>query len=161
MRSLIFGLALATFTAAPVSAQQVWVTMDQVRSYSTDKAASSIIVGNPGIADIAVQDKNNFLLFGKAPGLTNIIIINEEGKTIENLQVRVNPPSSGMLVAHRGSNRTTYNCTFHCEATLTIGDNTAGFANVNNQVQSKLTQQSSGSSAPEIQGGPNAGGPDN
>ncbi len=152
MRSCLSGLLLALITTLPANAQQLWVTMDQVRSHTVEKPADSIIVGNPGIADIAVQDKNRFLLFGKAPGLTNIIVLDDEGETIENLTVRVNPPSSGMLVYHRGASRTTYNCTSHCEATLTVGDNSTEFSNINTQIQTKLGQQTSGDAPQDLQG---------
>lgn len=148
-----FIAALSSFLIAPSAlAQQIWVTMDQVRAYSVDRPADSIIVGNPGIADISVQNSKQFLLFGKAPGLTNIIVLDEEGETIKNLQVRVNPPSSSMLVYHRGSARTTYNCTQHCEVTLTVGDDNASFSNVDQQVQTKLGQASNGEEATDLQG---------
>lgn len=158
MRSVALGLAALIATlSSPINAQQLWVTMDQVRSYSVDKPADSIIVGNPGIADIAVQDENRFLLFGKAPGLTNIIVLDNSGETIENLTVRVNPPSSSMLVYHRGPQRTTYNCTSHCEATLTIGDNNTDFVAINQQIQTKLGQQASGSAPQDLQEGDKGG----
>ncbi len=144
MRSCFLGGILTLAVAMPATAEQIWVTMDQVRSHAISKSADSIIVGNPGIADVSVQGKDRFLLFGKAPGLTNIIILDEEGETIDNLQVRVNPPSNNMLVYHGGSNRTTYNCTTHCEATLTVGDDSDEFGIINRQIQEKLGQAANG-----------------
>ncbi|MEL6112654.1 MAG: pilus assembly protein N-terminal domain-containing protein [Pseudomonadota bacterium] len=145
---------LTSFLIAPTAlAQQLWVTMDQVRSYTVDRPADSIIVGNPGIADVSVQNSKQFLLFGKAPGLTNIIVLDEEGETIKNLQVRVNPPSSNMLVYHRGSARTTYNCTRHCDVALTVGDSSDAFGLVNSQVQTKLGQAANGEDARDLQEG--------
>ena len=141
--SWVIGMAMVI--AAPSAfAEQVWVTMDQVRTYTTKQEAASIIVGNPGIADVSVQDNNNFLLFGKAPGLTNIMILDENGKITQNLQVRVNPPGNNMLVFHRGKARTTYNCTTHCEATLTVGDDNSNFSAVNSQVAGKIAQATNG-----------------
>ncbi|MEO1426030.1 MAG: pilus assembly protein N-terminal domain-containing protein [Pseudomonadota bacterium] len=153
MKTALFA-ALASLLIAPAAfAQQLWVTMDQVRSYTVDRPADSIIVGNPGIADVSVQNSTQFLLFGKAPGLTNIIVLDEDGETIKNLQVRVNPPSSNMLVYHRGSSRTTYNCTRHCDVTLTVGDNPDAFGLVNAQVQTKLGQAANGEDARDLQEG--------
>jgi len=142
----------AIIAATPAFAGQIWVSMDQVRPYKIEKSADSIIVGNPGIVDISVRDDQNFLLFGKAPGLTNIIIQNAQGELIENLQVRVNPPSSGMLTYHAGSSRRTYNCTRHCEVSLTVGDSTETFTNVDQQVRVKLGQPSTGTEVPDLQG---------
>ena len=135
--------AIAGFLAATVStakAEHIWLTMDQVRPYKLETAAQSIVVGNPGIADVTVQDNTNLLLFGKAPGLTNIYLFDEDGKTIENLVIRVRSPSSDMLVVHRGAARTTYNCTVNCEATITVGDTEEIFQGVVTQVSAKFDQ---------------------
>ena len=114
--------------------------MDQVRPYALKKPAQSIVVGNPSIADVTIQDGSNLLLFGKAPGLTNIYIFDEEGKTVENLHIRVRTPSNDMLVVHRGVDRTTYNCTTNCEATVTVGDAATVFSDVSQQVSEKYRQ---------------------
>ena len=121
-------------------AGEVWLTMDQVRPLNLKKEAFGVVVGNPSIADVKVMDANNILLFGKAPGLTNIYLFGEDDKPFENLIIRVRTPSSDMLTVHRGSARTTYNCTSNCEATLTVGDDPASFDGVTAQVQSKVGQ---------------------
>jgi len=151
MRSIFIGVLLAMFTVVPVKAEQVWVTIDQVRNYSISGEADSIIVGNPGIADIAVRDKNNFLLFGKSPGMTNLIILDSNGKVVKNLQVRVNSPNQGMLVFHRGSARTTFNCTDACQATLTVGDSVQQFNDLNAQLNIKTRQQQAGEEPEDLQ----------
>lgn len=137
----IFTAALvfigATQTAA---AEQLWLTMDQVRPYKLENPAQSIVVGNPAIADVTVQDNTNVLLFGKAPGLTNIYIFDDKGEPVKNLIIRVRTPSADMLTVHRGGARTTYNCTTNCEATVTVGDDQNAFNEVSSQVQSKFSQ---------------------
>ncbi|MEQ8936992.1 MAG: pilus assembly protein N-terminal domain-containing protein [Amphiplicatus sp.] len=141
MRSMIAAVsatAAALAAISPASAGQVWLTLDQVRPYELERPAGEIVVGNPGIADITVQDKTRVLLFGKAPGVTNLYIFDEEGKAIDNLIVRVNASSAGMLTLNRGSERTTYACTDNCNATQTVGDGTTSFSEVGQQVQLKL-----------------------
>lgn len=131
--------AMAVFSSA-AHADQVWLTMDQVRPYILEKPAAEIVVGNPAIADIKVQDKTRVLLYGKAPGLTNMYIFDDEGNTVENLVIRVKTNANEMLTMHRGSMRTTYNCTDNCEATITVGDNPESFEAVSTQVQRKQQQ---------------------
>lgn len=137
----IFAVALATMVmTSNAYAGQIWLTMDQVRPYELKLPAGQIVVGNPGIADIQVQDKKRLLLFGKAPGLTNIFIFDEDGGTIDNLQIRVKSASNDMLTVHRGAARITYNCTTRCEATSTVGDDQTTFAEVASQAQAKFQQ---------------------
>ncbi len=147
MRSM-FAIALSAAVSAlasvsSASAGQVWLTIDQVRPYEIERPAGEIVVGNPGIADITVQDKTRVLLFGKSPGVTNMYIFDEDGKAIDNLIVRVNASSAGMLTLNRGSERTTYACTDNCNATQTVGDGTTSFSGVGQQVQMKLQQAKS------------------
>lgn len=143
MRRIFAAIAIFIGATQTAAAEQLWLTMDQVRPYKLENPAHSIVVGNPAIADITVQDNTNVLLFGKAPGLTNIFIFDEKGEPVKNLIIRVRTPSSDMLTVHRGSARTTYNCTTNCEATVTVGDDDATFGAVSSQVQNKFSQASS------------------
>lgn len=142
MRRIFAAAALSLISTQVAAAEQLWLTMDQVRPYKLDNPADSIVVGNPGIADVTVQDNSNLLLFGKSPGLTNIYIFNENGEAVNNLIIRVRTPSSDMLTVHRGSERSTYNCTINCEATLTVGDSGETFNDVVTQVGQKYNQAS-------------------
>jgi len=143
MRKFIATVMAIASAVSSAQASQIWLTMDQVRPYTLEKPAQSIVVGNPGIADVTVRDNNHLLLFGKAPGLTNIYIFDEAGEVVENLVIRVRSPSSDMLVVHRGIARTTYNCTVNCEATITVGDDKTTFKDVAEQVGEKFSQAQS------------------
>lgn len=145
MRSFFIAVAAMTASIQTASAQQIWLTMDQVRPYKLEKPAQSVVIGNPSIADVKVQDNSSLLLFGKGPGMTNIYFFDENGETLQNLIVRVRTPSSDMLTVHRGSARTTYNCTTNCEATVTVGDDPAVFGGVAGQMQAKFNQASNAS----------------
>ncbi len=143
MRIIASAVAMTFALISSAHADQVWLTMDQVRPFVLEQPAQNIVVGNPSIADVTVQDNQHLLLFGKAPGLTNIYLFDENGETIDNLIIRVRSSSSDMLTYYRGSSRTTYNCTTNCEATITVGDNSTTFSNVSSQVQNKLGQAKS------------------
>lgn len=143
MRRILTTIAILAASTQTAAAEQLWLTMDQVRPYKLENPAQSIVVGNPAIADVTVQDNSNVLLFGKAPGLTNIFIFDENGEAVKNIIIRVRTPSSDMMTVHRGIARTTYNCTTNCEATVTVGDSDTAFNNVSSQVQSKYSQASS------------------
>lgn len=139
---------LALFTAAGLfatsaSAEQIWVTMDQVKPYTFKQEVGQIVVGNPGIADVSVRDKSRVLLFGKAPGMTNIFLFDRDGNELENIIVRVRATTNEMLTVQRGGKRYTYNCTSTCEQTITVGDSQDAFGELSNQVSQKFKQASS------------------
>ncbi len=144
MRSAFFALAVSAAAALPASAEEVWLTIDQVRPYEIGRPAGQIVVGNPAIADLTVQDKNRVLLYGKAPGLTNMYIFDDEGQVIDNLIVRVRSTTSEMLTMYRGPSRSTYHCAGICEATVMVGDDRTVFGDVNSQIQQKAAQVLSG-----------------
>jgi Flp pilus assembly secretin CpaC len=143
MRNVTLLAALASLSPFGAQAGQVWLNMDQVRPYEIQAEAGQIVVGNPAIADVTVQDKKRVLLFGKAPGLTNMYIFDDEGNTIENLVIRVSANNPDMLTMHKGVERVTYNCASNCEATLTVGDSKASFTALNTQVKAKNREASS------------------
>ena len=140
MRATFSVLATLFALTTGAEAGQVWLTMDQVRPYKLETPAQNIVVGNPAIADVTVQDNQNLLLFGKSPGLTNIYVFDEAGETIENMIVRVRSQNADMLTFYRGSTRTTYNCTSNCEATVTVGDAPEVFEVLSTQVEKKFDQ---------------------
>ncbi|WP_428407680.1 pilus assembly protein N-terminal domain-containing protein [Hyphococcus sp.] len=142
MRTILTAIAFAAASVQAAAAEQLWLTMDQVRPFKLESPAKSIVVGNPAIADVTIQDNENILLFGKTPGLTNIYIFDDNGEPTKNLVIRVRTPSSDMLTVHRGAARTTYNCTTNCEATVTVGDDQTQFLAVSSQVQNKFSQTS-------------------
>lgn len=139
MRLIVLSLT-ATLFATAASAEQVWVTMDQVKPYTFKQEVAQIVVGNPGIADVSVRDKTRVLLFGKAPGLTNIFLFDADGNEMENLLVRVRATNSDLLTLQRGGQRFTFNCTNTCEQTMTVGDSPEAFGALTSQIQQKFQQ---------------------
>lgn len=144
MRSIFLALIVSAAAATSAFAEEVWLTIDQVRPYEIEKPAGQIVIGNPGIADLTVQDKTRVLLYGKAPGLTNMYIFDDEGQVIDNLMVRVRTTTPEMLTMYRGPARSTYHCANQCEATITVGDEKTVFGDLTSQVQQKASQVSSG-----------------
>ncbi|MBI1364374.1 MAG: pilus assembly protein CpaC [Alphaproteobacteria bacterium] len=141
---VVIAAALLSAAASAAHAEQIWLTMDQVKPYDLKQPAGQIVVGNPAIADVTVQDKTRVLLFGKAPGLTNMYIFDDAGNAVDNLIIRVKTTPAGMLTVNRGVARTTYSCANRCEATVTVGDDTSVFSSVSSQVTQKQAQAAAG-----------------
>lgn len=149
MRIFLLSIAASIGSATAALADQVWVTMDQVAPYAFKQDVDQIVIGNPGIADVTVRDKSKVLIFGKAPGVTNLFLFDANGNEIENLIVRVRATGAEMLTFHRGGQRATYNCMTLCEPTITVGDNVETFGVVTQQVQQKYQQATEGQTSGE------------
>ena len=146
MRHLIATLSATAALTSPAFAGEVWLTMDYVQPYVIERPAGKIIIGNPGIADVQVQDSTSVLLFGKGPGTTNMYILDENGEKIDDLIVRVRARGDNALTMQRGVERTTYNCMTACEQTVTVGDSGAAFGQTASQIQQKYQQATATSS---------------
>jgi hypothetical protein len=149
MRIFASVFAASALLASAASADQLWLTLDQVRPYDLERPAGQIVVGNPAIADVTVQDKSRVLLFGKMPGMTNMYIFDDEGNVIDNLVLRVRSSTADMLTMHRGAARTTYNCTDRCEAAPTVGDDKTTYQEVTGQASRRLQQAKGGANSDE------------
>ncbi len=116
----------------PAPAADLVVRYDQSQLLRLPRPASEIIVGNPSIADVALQDGNLLVVTGKTFGITNIITLDADHNVIQDQRVMVERDDRRVVNLHKGSTRYTYACTPNCEPTLTIGDDKTFF----NEVQS-------------------------
>lgn len=53
--------------------------------------ANNVIIGNPGIADVTVENPTTLTLFGRGPGETNILVLDSAQKQILSAAVVVSP----------------------------------------------------------------------
>ena len=63
--------------------------MNQAKIVKLAQAADTIVVGNPAIADAAVQDASTIVLTGKGFGVTNLVVLDGDGNPIVDEQVTV------------------------------------------------------------------------
>src|SRR5215204_3375087 len=54
-----------------------------------DRTAQTVAIGNPEVADATVNDGRTIIFTGKGLGITNVIFLDEEGREISNLTLRV------------------------------------------------------------------------
>lgn len=130
----------AALVAAPdqASAGDLVVRYDQSTLLKLPRPVSEIILGNPSIADVAVQGGNMLVITGKSFGVTNIIALDVERNVIQDQRLVVIRDEARVLNLHRGSSRTSYNCSPNCNLTLTIGDDFAHFDNLGKSTDKKL-----------------------
>lgn len=123
------GLSGAAFAAernvdqVELATHGLTVVMDQARIVRLPARATTLVIGNPLIADATVQAGGLMVLTGKSIGSTNLIALDARGEQLMAVQVRVRPQADSVVQVYRGVERETYSCTPTCERTMAIGDN--------------------------------------
>ena len=120
-RSSLIAAALlsATAFASPaLAAAGIEVTMNQARIVKLARAADTIVVGNPLIADAAVQDASTIVLTGKGFGVTNLVVLDKDGSPIIDEQVTVTRQNASTVRIYRRSQVQTMSCTPYCESSF-------------------------------------------
>ena len=95
--------------------------LDQARIAKVPDHTTTIVVGNPLIADVSVQAGGTMVVTGKGYGVTNLIALDRAGKVLVEQQVRVKSPVDTVVV-YRGLARESYSCSPYCERRITLGD---------------------------------------
>ena len=118
-----FGLSLglaflvaSTAVAPAVAESGIEVTMNQAKVVKLSRAADTIIIGNPEIADASVQDASTVVLTGKGFGVTNLVILDEAGAPIIDEQVSVSRSTAETVRIYRRATVQTLSCTPYCES---------------------------------------------
>src|SRR3954451_13921838 len=122
VRSVVVVAALLVL-AHPASAHDTLdVVLDQATLMKLPDKVSTIVVGNPLIADVAVQSGGLIVVTGKGFGSTNLIALDRAGAVLMERSIVVRGPIGPTVQVYRGVSRETYSCTPDCERRITLGD---------------------------------------
>jgi Flp pilus assembly secretin CpaC len=120
LRTLAFAAALGL--AAPAAlADSVRVYVDQTITVKLNAPATSIVLGNPFIADVAVHDANTLLVTGKTFGSTNLMALGASGETIFSTQLAVGDNRPDQLRIITPTAASTFSCVDRCRQTPAPG----------------------------------------
>jgi len=131
-KNRLLALALTAFLAFPglvqptIAAQNatVHVQVNMARILRISSPAETVIIGNPGIADVTIQDALTLILTGRSYGTTNLIVLDGAGNPIVDTLVKVIQNPAGIITVFQGSARTTLACAPNCQPAIMLGDNT-------------------------------------
>jgi Flp pilus assembly secretin CpaC len=129
------------------TAEDLIVNYDQSQLVKLPRPAAEIIIGNPSIADVSVQNGNLLVVTGKTFGITNMIILDAQKNIILDQRILVKRDEAKVVNLMRGTQRQSYNCTPQCNPSITIGDEQKFFDAVAAASQKKITFSSSGGDA--------------
>ena len=154
------GMTLALL-AAPASralADDLIVDYDQVQLLRLPEPAGDIIIGNSGIAEINVQAKDVLVVTGKSFGVTNMIVLNRQGKIMLNQRVMVRSPEGQVVTISRAGESETFTCLPKCEPIVKLGDNAKMMDGLIKAVNQKNSYANGESAGANNNGGGNGGG---
>jgi Flp pilus assembly secretin CpaC len=113
MRSMIVPLVLTlTALATGAHAASLSVTLDHSTRLPVQGAAS-VVVGNPGVADVTVVGTNAVYVLGRSFGSTDIVVLDKAGRTVFSGDVTVTR-SNATVALYRGVDRTDFTCASSC-----------------------------------------------
>ncbi len=136
------GAALAESSADTIS-----VNVDQAKLLKLPTRVATIVVGNPLIADVTLQNGGILVVTGKGYGATNFIAMDRNGEILVDRMIQVEGPSDQLVTVYRGVERQTYSCMPICQRRATLGDDEKYFSSVLQQSSSLTNQASSSASA--------------
>jgi Flp pilus assembly secretin CpaC len=102
--------------------EPVTVNLDQAKLLKLPERTATVVIGNPIIADAAVQPGGVVVLTAKSYGMTNLIALDRSGATLVEYPIQVVGPSDAVVVVYRGVARESYSCAPDCERRITLGD---------------------------------------
>ena len=128
----LFGIlagALFVLAAPAAQADTVKVNVDSARLLRLPASVATIVIGNPLIADAALQNGRVLVITGKGYGSTNLLGLDHNGRVVMRTLVQVlGPKTDHLVVVYRGIKRETWSCVHECQPRNTLGDDQTYFA---------------------------------
>jgi hypothetical protein len=142
---VVFGLLLWPLAAvAEPGPGAIAVSVDQAKLVKLPTRAATIVVGNPLIADVTLQNGGIVVVTGKGYGATNFIAMDRGGEILVDRVIQVEGPTDQLVTVYRGVERETYSCMPVCQRRMTLGDADTYFKSVSDQAN-QLSSQAAGS----------------
>src|SRR5246500_2058677 len=146
-RALAIGFLLWPLAAiAEPSGDPIAVNVDQAKLVKLPSRVATIVVGNPLIADVALQAGGVLVVTGKGYGATNFIAMDRAGEVLVDRQIQVEGPTDQLITVYRGVDRESYSCMPVCQRRITLGDGDSYFKAAMDQAGT-LSSTTAGSAA--------------
>ena len=134
---VLAGVVLAR--AAAQAADPIAITIDRAKVMRISRPADTVIIGNPAIADAAIQDNQTLIITGRSFGTTNLIVLDGSGQPIADEVLIVQASDDSIVTVFGRDERQTLSCNPECGPSLAIGDDASAF----NRVKQQITEHQS------------------
>jgi len=132
---------------AEPSANPIAVNVDQARLVKLPARVATIVVGNPLIADVALQAGGVIVVTGKGYGATNFIAMDRAGEVLVDRVIQVEGPTDQLVTVYRGIDRESWSCMPICQRRITLGDGDTYFKSAMDQAGNLSSQAGSSAAA--------------
>jgi Flp pilus assembly secretin CpaC len=117
------ALLVAAAMATPAHAiDTISIAVDQATITKMPDSVSTLVIGNPIIADVTVRPGGLLVVTGKAYGVTNLIALDASGAVLSERYIEVTGPRDEVVVVYRGTDRESYSCMPDCQPRIVLGD---------------------------------------
>ncbi len=152
-RSLFAVMAISAalldvlLAAAADTTDIVVVRLDQARITRLPDKVSTIVIGNPLIADVSLQAGGLLVLTGKGYGVTNLVALDRAGTVLSEFLIQVEAATDTIVVVYRGAARESYSCTPECSPRISLGDTQPYFNSTIGQTMNRIQRAQAGGAA--------------
>jgi len=120
----LLSIAALTPLGAVAQEEPITVKANMARILRISAPAATVIIGNPGVADVTIQDPQTLVLTGKSYGQTNLIVLDSLGNPIADTLIEVVQSQTATMTVYMGQARTTLACSPQCHPIIMLGDDT-------------------------------------
>lgn len=123
--SIVLSLALGAASVEAGAAETggaIIVKANMARILRINAPAATVIIGNPGVADVTIQDPQTLILTGKSYGQTNLIVLDSMGNPIADTLIEVIQAQADAMTVFEGTVRMTLACAPECQRMIMLGD---------------------------------------
>ena len=121
-RALAFAFVVAAIATPASAVEPIAVVVDKATLVKLPERVTTIVVGNPLIADVTVQSGGMIVITGKGYGTTNVVALDRSGAVLMERTIQVTGVRDNAVVVYRGVERETYSCTPNCQRRVVLGD---------------------------------------
>lgn len=128
------AILLASAHGGAVAADEIIaVNVDQAKLVKFPERITTIVIGNPLIADVTLQPGGIVVVTGKGYGATNVIAMDRSGSVLMDRVIQVGAPSDKVVTIYKGVDRESYSCMPVCQRRVTLGDGEGYFKSTMDQ----------------------------
>ena len=104
--------------AQPKAAEPLQVVTNKATIVRLAGRAQNVIIGDPRVVDVTVENRSMLILFGRSPGETNLIVLDSQNREILSVPVVVAEETNRHVTvtssAKSGLKEVVYNCAPRC-----------------------------------------------
>ncbi|MCI4663765.1 MAG: pilus assembly protein N-terminal domain-containing protein [Neomegalonema sp.] len=124
------------------------VRMDHLRRLPFARPIGTLMVGNPAIADVTLIRANEAVITAKSVGATNMILLDDKGEVIADLEIVVHEPARRRVIMRRGPTEVaSYQCAPRCERSLSLNDSPTAYSALAGKISSEAAMSTDAAGA--------------